>query len=66
VAPGVSEEEYNTLMFEANDILVQQDPGGMFWGSVQWYTVMQPNISGFQPNPIYINTYNVYDMFRTE
>lgn len=64
VAPGVPADEYDKLMFEANNILTELDPPAIYWGSVQWYTVLQPNIKGFEPNPIYINTYNVYRMYR--
>ncbi|RIK46236.1 MAG: ABC transporter substrate-binding protein [Chloroflexi bacterium] len=64
VAPGVPAEEYTTLMAEANNILTEQDPAAIYWGSVNWYTILQPNIKGFEHNPIYLNTYNVYRMYR--
>jgi peptide/nickel transport system substrate-binding protein len=63
---GAPEDEYNKAIADANDILVRTDPAAIFYGSWQWYTVIQPNIRGFVPNPIYINTYNVYDMYREE
>ncbi|HYI14748.1 MAG TPA: ABC transporter substrate-binding protein, partial [Thermomicrobiales bacterium] len=63
---GAPEEEYNKAIADANEILVRTDPAAVFYGSMQWYTVIQPNIQGFVPNPIYINTYNLYDMFREE
>jgi ABC-type transport system substrate-binding protein len=66
VAPGVPDDQYNTLLAEANSILTEKNPGGLYYGSVLWYTIMAKNIQGFQPNPIYINTYNLYDMYRTE
>jgi len=66
VAPGVDSEQYNTLLAEANNITTEVDPPAIYWGSVQWYTVLQPNIQNFEPNPIYINTYNVYKMYRSE
>lgn len=66
IAQGADEATYNAAIAEANDILVRQDPAAIFLGSVKWYTIMQPNIEGFVYNPIYINTYNVYDMYRTE
>ena len=61
---GAPEDEYNAAIAEANDILVRIDPAAIFYGSMQWYTVIQKNIRGFVPNPIYINTYNIYDMYR--
>ena len=63
---GAPEDEYNKAIADANEILVRTDPAAIFYGSNQWYTVIQPNIKGFVPNPIYINTYNVYDMYREE
>lgn len=58
--------EYDETIAEINRILVEEDPAAAFYGSVQWYTVMAADIRGFVPNPIYINTYNVYDMYRVE
>jgi peptide/nickel transport system substrate-binding protein len=66
VEEGVTEDEYLALMAEANNILTELDPPAAYYGAVQWYTVMQPNIRGFVWNGIYINTYNVYDMYRVE
>jgi peptide/nickel transport system substrate-binding protein len=58
--------EYDETIAEINRIMVEEDPAGAFYGSVQWYTVLNPAIMGFEPNPIYINTYNVYEMYRAE
>jgi len=65
-AKGVSPDEYNKLAAEANDILVRQDPAAIFYGSYQWYTVKQKDIKGFISNPIYIGTYNIYEMYRED
>ncbi len=59
-------EEYDSTIAEINRIMVEEDPAGAFYGSVQWYTILHPSIMGFEYNPIYINTYNVYDMYRVE
>ena len=58
--------EYDETIARINEIMVVEDPAGAFYGSVQWYTVLAPNIMGFEYNPIYINTYNVYEMYRVE
>ncbi|CAN5706569.1 ABC transporter substrate-binding protein [soil metagenome] len=58
--------EYDETIAEINRIMVEEDPAGAFYGSVQWYTILNPSIMGFEPNPIYINTYNVYEMYRVE
>jgi peptide/nickel transport system substrate-binding protein len=57
-------DEYDQTIAEINRIMVEEDPAAAFYGSVQWYTVLAANIQGFEPNPIYINTYNLYDMYR--
>jgi peptide/nickel transport system substrate-binding protein len=59
-------QEYNDTIAAINQIMVVEDPAGAFYGSVQWYTILNPAIMGFVYNPIYINTYNVYDMYRVE
>jgi len=56
--------EYDETIARINEIMVVEDPAAAFYGSVQWYTILQPNIRGFEYNPIYINTYNVYEMYR--
>jgi peptide/nickel transport system substrate-binding protein len=62
VAPGVSDDEYNKLLAEAQNIMTELDPPGIFWGTVQWYTIMKANIRGFTWNPIYLNSYYFYEM----
>lgn len=66
LAPGVSDAEYNTLLAECQNILVQKDPGAIFWGALRWYTVLSADIRGFEWNPIYLNTYYFYDMYRVK
>ncbi len=66
ISVSVEEDVYFEKLAAINEILVKTDPAACFFGSWQWYTVMQKNIAGFTPNPIYINTYPVYDMYRTE
>ncbi|MCO5178189.1 MAG: hypothetical protein M9890_14635 [Thermomicrobiales bacterium] len=61
---SIGEDDYNDAIAEMNKIMVEDDPAAIFVGSVKWYSVLQQNIKGFEPNPIYINTYNVYDMYR--
>ncbi len=58
--------EYDAIIAEINKILVEDDPAAAFDGSVKWYTIMVSNLRGFVYNPLYMNTYNVYDMYRVE
>jgi ABC-type transport system substrate-binding protein len=61
-----SGDEYNKVVADLNTILVETDPAAMFLGAVKWYSVFNPKVKGFTYNPIYMNTYNVYDMYREE
>lgn len=51
-------------MKEAQNILTEQDPPGIFYGERQYTTVLQPAIQGFQSNPLYLDAYNFYQMSR--
>lgn len=64
MSPGVDDEEYTTLATEAQAILTEQDPPAIFLGARKYYTVLNQSIRGFEPNPIYLEGYNLYDMFR--
>jgi peptide/nickel transport system substrate-binding protein len=58
--------EYDATIAEINKILVEDDPAAAFLGSVRWYSIFNPKVKGFSYNPIYMNTYNIYDMYREE
>jgi peptide/nickel transport system substrate-binding protein len=58
------EDQLNTLMKEAQNILTEQDPPCIYYGAVKYYTILQKNIQGFQANPLYLDAYNFYDMSR--
>jgi peptide/nickel transport system substrate-binding protein len=58
------EEQLNTLMKEAQNILTEQDPPCIYYGEVKYYTVLQKNIQGFVANPLYLDAYNFYDMSK--
>lgn len=59
-----SDEELNEWMKEIQNILTEQDPPVIYYGELLWYTVMQSNIQGFVPNPLYLGSYNFIDMYR--
>ncbi|MBX6341135.1 MAG: ABC transporter substrate-binding protein, partial [Thermomicrobiaceae bacterium] len=64
IAAGVSEDEYKQLLAEAQNILTEQDPPVIYFGTGKWYTVLGAKIKGFEWNPIYLNSYYVYRMYR--
>jgi len=60
------ENEYNALMKEAQQILTELDPPAMYYGEIQWTTVLRADITGFTFNPLYLSAYPYYRMSRTE
>ncbi len=66
VAPGVSDDQYNKLLAEAQNIMTELDPPAIFWGTVQWYTIMNAKVRGFEWNPIYLNSYYFYNMYKVK
>ena len=54
----------STLMKEAQNILTEQDPPAIYYGQLQWYTILRNDIQGFVPNPLYLSSYPFYEMSR--
>ena len=59
-----SDEQLNELMKEAQNILTEQDPPVIYYGQRISYTVLNAAIKGFTPNPLYLEAYNAYGMYR--
>jgi hypothetical protein len=59
-----SEDELIEWMKEIQNILTEQDPPVIYYGELLWYTIMQTDIQGFVPNPLYLGSYNFVDMYR--
>jgi ABC-type transport system substrate-binding protein len=57
--------QVNTLMVEAQNILTEQDPAAIFYGERQYTTVLQASVQGFVANPLYLDAYNYFQMFRS-
>ena len=60
-----SEEQLAELMIEAQNILTEQDPPVIYYGQLVSYTVLGADIQGFIPNPLYLESYNLYGMSRS-
>ena len=58
------EEQLEALMKEAQNILTEQDPPGIYYGQLQWYTILRKDIQGFHNNPLYLGSYPFYEMSR--
>jgi peptide/nickel transport system substrate-binding protein len=58
------EAQLDELMKEAQNILTEQDPPAIIYGQVVRYNVLRSDITGFVPNPLYLDAFNVYDMSR--
>jgi peptide/nickel transport system substrate-binding protein len=59
-----SEEQLDKLMKEAQNVLTEQDPPVIYYGQVVRYTVLGADIQGFVPNPLYLDSFNIYGMSR--
>jgi peptide/nickel transport system substrate-binding protein len=59
-----NEEQLDELMKEAQNILTEQDPPVIYYGQVVRYTVLGTDIQGFVPNPLYLDSFNIYGMSR--
>jgi peptide/nickel transport system substrate-binding protein len=58
------QNEMLALMKEAQNILTEQDPPVLYYGEPLWTTTIRKNIKGFVSNPLYLGSYNFYDMYR--
>ncbi len=58
------EARLNELMREAQNILTEQDPPCIYYGTLKWYTVLRKDIQGFYSNPLYLGAYPFYKMYR--
>ena len=56
----------NTIHRELRPVyrITEQDPPAIYYGELQWYTVLRNDIKGFVPNPLYLGSYNLIDMYR--
>jgi peptide/nickel transport system substrate-binding protein len=64
LSAGPTDDEYAALAAEAQNILTEQDPPAIFMGAKRFYTVLAADIRGFEANPIYLEGYNLYGMYR--
>ena len=58
------EVRLSELMKEAQNILTELDPPAIYYGQVVRYNVLGADIQGFVPNPLYLDTFNLYGMYR--
>lgn len=61
---AASEDEIRRLTGQIVKILTWDDPAAIFYAQIRKATVLQKDIRGFVPNPIYINSYNFWAMWR--
>jgi peptide/nickel transport system substrate-binding protein len=59
------EDQLVALMKEAQNILTEQDPPGIYYGQLKWYTILRKDIQGYHHNPLYLGSYPFYEMSRT-
>jgi len=61
---AATEDEIRRLTGQIVKILTWDDPAAIFYAQIKKATVLQKDIRGFVPNPIYINSYNFWAMWR--
>ena len=57
-------DEIVDLTGKTLQILMWDDPAGIFYAQIKATTILAHDIRGFVPNGIYINSYNFNEMFR--
>ena len=58
------DNQFNSLVSQAQKILTEDDPMGIYWGMTTWYTILGAKIRGYLPNPLYLYTFRYYDIHR--
>ena len=58
------EARLTELMREAQNILTEQDPPAIFLGQQLYATVLHADVRGFAGNPLYLNQFPFYQMWR--
>ena len=61
---AATEDEIRRLTGQIVRILTWDDPAAIFYAQIKKATVLQKDIRGYVPNPIYINSYNFWAMWR--
>jgi peptide/nickel transport system substrate-binding protein len=59
-------EVYTTALAEAQQILSQDDPSGIYFAQPEWDTVLRKGVEGFVFNPINLGTYDLHALHRAE
>jgi peptide/nickel transport system substrate-binding protein len=59
------QDEYDTLIKEAQNILTEVDPPVLYYGEALWTTVLRKDIVGFGSNPLYLSSYPIRKMSRS-
>lgn len=61
---AATDEEVRRLTGQIVKILTWDDPAAIFYAQIRKATVLRSDIRGYVPNPIYINSYNYWAMWR--
>jgi peptide/nickel transport system substrate-binding protein len=59
-------ETYEAALAEAQQILSRDDPAAIYYAQPEWVTVLRRDVAGFVFNPIYIGTYDLHKLHRTQ
>ena len=59
---ATDDAELIDVVTQAQQILVNDDPSAIFIGERQYFTVLQADVSGYVPNPLYLDLFDIYPM----
>jgi peptide/nickel transport system substrate-binding protein len=56
------EKQLTDVVTQAQQILVNDDPAAIFLGERQYFTILQADVQGYVPNPLYLDIFDIYPM----
>ena len=57
-----SDAQLTDVVTQAQQILVNDDPAAIFVGERQYFTILQADVTGYVPNPLYLDLFDIYPM----
>ena len=61
---AADQQVYERAMAEVQRILSVDDPTAIYYMQPQWPTILRNDIAGFVFNPIYLGTYDLFNLHR--
>ncbi|MBN9023044.1 MAG: DUF1254 domain-containing protein [Rhizobiales bacterium] len=58
----IAHSKTNFALYAARAYLVNDDPAAIFLGERQYFTILQADVQGYVPNPLYLDIFDIYPM----